>query len=139
MFDFGKYLSALEAGADVSNPFLRFMGMILEELGDGHARFRMAVRKEFLQGAGVLQGGLLVAMASETIAHAVMTQLAPGEGIATIELKNNFLATVKDGHVIADATVFKKGRRVIIGDCLVTSASGKALSRTTSSMLLLSE
>jgi acyl-CoA thioesterase len=113
------------------------MGMILEELADGYARFRMPIRQEFLQGAGVVQGGLIVAMASETIAHAVMTLLEPGEGIATIEVKNNFLATAKDGALIAEGKVFKKGRTVIIGDCVVSSASGKALSRTTSSILLL--
>lgn len=137
MCDFPKYLDRLRAGEKAINPFLDFMGMILEELADGCARFRMPIRHEFLQGAGVVQGGLIVAMASETIAHAVMTLLGPGEGIATIEVKNNFLATAKDGVLIAEGNVFKKGRTVIIGDCIVSSDAGKALSRTTSSILLL--
>jgi uncharacterized protein (TIGR00369 family) len=137
MCDFPKYLDRLRSGEKAINPFLDFMGMILEELADGCARFRMPIRHEFLQGAGVVQGGLIVAMASETIAHAVMTLLGPGEGIATIEVKNNFLATAKDGVLIAEGNVFKKGRSVIIGDCVVSSDSGKALSRTTSSILLL--
>jgi uncharacterized protein (TIGR00369 family) len=137
MPDFPKYLDRLRSGEKGMNPFLDFMGMILEELGDGYARFRMPIRQEFLQGAGVVQGGLIVAMASETIAHAVMTLLGPGEGIATIEVKNNFLATAKDGVLIAEGKVFKKGRTVIIGDCVVSSDAGKALSRTTSSILLL--
>ena len=139
MYDYGKYLERLQGGDDSINPFLQFMGMTLEEAADGRARFRMPIRRDFMQGAGVVQGGLLVAMASETIAHAVMTQLEPGEGIATIELKNNFLAPSKDEDVIAEAKVFKKGSRVIIGDCLVSSASGRALARTTSSILLLKE
>jgi uncharacterized protein (TIGR00369 family) len=137
VFEYGKYLKRLQEGDSSINPFLAFMGMTLDALGHGSARFRMPVRREFIQGAGVVQGGLIVAMASETIAHAVMTLLEPGEGIATIELKNNFLASIKNGEVIADATVFKKGGRVIIGDCLVSSAFGKDLSRTTSSILLL--
>ena len=138
MFDYGKYLKRLQEGDLSINPFLAFMGVTLEALGDGSARFRMTVRRDFLQGAGVVQGGLVVAMSSETIAHAVMTQLATGESIATIELKNNFMASLKEGEAIAEATVFKKGHRVIIGDCLVSSDSGKILSRTTSSILLLS-
>ncbi len=81
MCDFPKYLDRLRSGEKAINPFLDFMGMILEELGDGCARFRMPIRHEFLQGAGVVQGGLIVAMASETIAHAVMTLLGPGERI----------------------------------------------------------
>ncbi len=138
MYDFPTYLKRLRSGDKSVNPFLDFMGMVLERLDDGYARFTMPVRHEFLQGAGVVQGGLIVAMASETIAHAVLTLLKPGEGIATIELKNNFLATAKNGNLIAEAKVFKKGRTVIIGDCMVSSESGKALSRTTSSILLLS-
>ena len=137
MPDFSKYLKRLQSGDRSMNPFLEFMGMVLEQLDDGYARFRMPVRDEFLQGAGVVQGGLIVAMASETIAHAVMTLLKSGEGIATIELKNNFLATAKKGNLIAEGKVFKKGGTVIIGDAMVSSESGKALSRTTSSILLL--
>ena len=137
MPDFPKYLERLRSGNKGLNPFLDFMGMALEELADGYARFRMPIRPDFLQGAGVVQGGLIVAMASETIAHAVMTLLGPGEGIATIELKNNFLATAEAGVLTAEGKVFKKGRTVIIGDCIVSSDSGKALSRTTSSILLL--
>jgi len=137
MPDFSKYLKRLQSGDRSMNPFLEFMGMVLEQLDDGYARFRMPVRDEFLQGAGVVQGGLIVAMASETIAHAVMTLLKSGEGIATIELKNNFLATAKKGNLIAEGKVFKKRGTVIIGDAMVSSESGKALSRTTSSILLL--
>jgi uncharacterized protein (TIGR00369 family) len=137
MPDFPQYLQRLESGDTSTNPFLDFMGMVLEQLDNGYARFRMPVRQEFLQGAGVVQGGLIVAMASETVAHAVMTLLGPGEGIATIELKNNFLATTKAGDLIAEGKVFKKGRTVIIGDATVSSESGKALSRTSSTILLL--
>ena len=137
MCDYSQYLRRLQSGDKSINPFLEFMGMTLEELKDGYARFRMPVQQGFIQGAGVVQGGLLVAMASETIAHAVMTLLERGEGIATIELKNSFLASADQGDVIAEGNVYKKGRTVIIGDCHVLSEAGKTLTRTTSTFLLL--
>ncbi len=43
MFDYGKYLKRLQGGDLSINPFLAFMGMTLEALGDGSARFRMPV------------------------------------------------------------------------------------------------
>ena len=95
------------------------------ELKDGFAQFRMPVRPEYMQGAKAMQGGLIVALADETIAHAMMTQLTPEEGLTTIELKSNFLAGVSDGELIATATVFKKGQSLIIGDCLVTDNKEK--------------
>jgi acyl-CoA thioesterase len=107
------------------------------EIKSGYARFKMPVRKDFLQGAKTMQGGLIVALADETIAHAVMTQLGPEEGLTTIELKSNFLAGVNDGELIATATVFKKGQSLVIGDCLVIDNKGKNICRVSATFLLL--
>ena len=119
------------------NPFLDFMGIRLTEMGDGYARFRMTIRPEYLQGAGSVQGGLIVAMADEAIAHAMMTQLSPDEALTTIELKSNFLAGVQSGELIATATVFKKGQSLIIGDCLVTDDKDKNICRVSATFMLL--
>jgi len=113
------------------------MGITLVDLKDGYARFSMPVRPEFLQGAQTMQGGLIVAMADETIAHAMMTQLSPEEGLTTVELKSNFLAGVSEGELIATATVFKKGQSLVIGDCLVTDNNGKNVCRVSATFLLL--
>ncbi len=139
MFDYPSYLKKLSAGEAVSNPFLAFMGMKLEELREGYARFSMDIRPEFIQGAGIMQGGLGIAFSSETVAHAVMTTLSPGENITTIELKNNFLSQVAKGRLTAEATVFKRGRRIIIVDCIVTDDRGKVVSRSSSSLMVLRE
>lgn len=97
----------------------------------------MPVRPEYLQGAKTMQGGLIVALADETIAHAMMTQLTPEEGLTTIELKSNFLAGVSEGDLIATATVFKKGQSLMIGDCLVTDNKEKNVCRVSATFLLL--
>jgi uncharacterized protein (TIGR00369 family) len=97
----------------------------------------MPVRPEYLQGAKAMQGGLIVALADETIAHAMMTQLSPAEGLTTIELKSNFLAGVSEGELIATATVFKKGKSLVIGDCLVTDNEEKNICRVSATFLLL--
>jgi acyl-CoA thioesterase len=119
------------------NPFLDFFGITMIELKDGYARFKMPVRPEYLQGAKAMQGGLIVALADETIAHAMMTQLSSEEGLTTIELKSNFLASVSEGNLIATATVFKKGQSLVIGDCLVTDNKEKNVCRVSATFLLL--
>jgi uncharacterized protein (TIGR00369 family) len=113
------------------------LGIILDELKDGYARFRMPVHPEYLQGAKTMQGGLIVALADEAIAHAMMTQLSPEEGLTTIELKSNFLAGVSSGELTATATVFKKGQSLVIGDCLVKDGKGKNICRVSATFLLL--
>jgi acyl-CoA thioesterase len=119
------------------NPYLDYFGIILIDLKDGYARFRMPVRPEYLQGARAMQGGLIVALADEAIAHAMMSILAPDEGLTTVELKSNFLAGVSSGELIATATVFKKGQSLIIGDCLVTDDQEKNICRVSATFLLL--
>jgi uncharacterized protein (TIGR00369 family) len=135
--DYKKYLDKIKAGQKELNPFLDFLGIELVEAKEGYARFTMPVRPEYLQGAGGVQGGLIVALADEAIAHAMMTQLNPDEGLTTIELKSNFLAGVESGELIATATVFKKGKSLIIGDCLVTDEKEKNICRVSATFLLL--
>jgi uncharacterized protein (TIGR00369 family) len=129
-----EHLRAQEKGL---NPFLEFLGIKLSELEQGRACFKMPVRPEYLQGAKTMQGGLIVALADEAIAHAMMTQLGPEEGLTTIELKSNFLAGVDSGELVAEATVFKKGRNLMIGDCLVTDGTGKKICRVSATFMLL--
>jgi acyl-CoA thioesterase len=86
-----------------------------------------------------MQGGLIVAMADETIAHAIMTLLGSREEIATVELKNNFIAPAKEGTLTAEATIFKKGRSLVVGDCIVTRDDGVIVSRSSATFLICQE
>jgi len=137
IFNYDIYLDKIKKGQKGENPFLDHFEVTIIELGNGYARFKMPVRQEYLQGAKSMQGGLIVALADETIAHAMMTQLSPEEGLTTIELKSNFLAGVNDGELVATATVFKKGQSLVIGDCLVTDNTGKNICRVSATFLLL--
>jgi acyl-CoA thioesterase len=137
MSEYQVYLDRLKSGQAVDNPFLSFMGMELERLEPGYAQFGMAIRPEFLQGAKVMQGGLGVAFSSEAVAHAVMTTLGPGEQVTTLELKNNFLAQARQGRLVAKASVAKRGRRIILADCLVQDEQDRDISRSLSTLMVL--
>lgn len=137
IFNYNLYLENIKAGTKGLNPFLDYFNIVLTDLTDRRACFRMSVRPEYLQGAKTMQGGLIVALADEAIAHAMMTQLSPDEGLTTIELKSNFLSGVADGELIAEASVFKKGRNLMIGDCMVTDTNGKNICRVSATFMLL--
>ncbi|WP_319763737.1 PaaI family thioesterase [Maridesulfovibrio sp.] len=137
MADYELYLKKLAAGEVPENPFLDFMGIRVEEVKDGFARLSMEIRPEFLQGAGNIQGGLSIALSSEAAAHAVMTTLAPGEDMVTVELKNNFLAPASKGMLTAESTVFKRGRTLIIVDSVVRDDQGRMVSRSSATLMVL--
>ncbi|MDP2838855.1 MAG: PaaI family thioesterase [Syntrophales bacterium] len=130
-------MEKIKAGQKGQNPFIDFIGMESAEFKEGYAQFRMPVRPEYLQATGKMQGGLIVALADEAIAHAIVTTLTANEGLTTIELKSNFLAAVSSGELIATAKVFKKGSSLVIGDCLVTDDKGKNICRVSATFLLL--
>ncbi len=137
MINYKLYLENIKAGKKGINPYLDYFNITLTDLGFGRACFRMPVRPEYLQGAQSMQGGLIVALADEAIAHAMMTQLGPDEGLTTIELKSNFLSGVAEGELIAEASVFKKGRSLILGDCIVTNGEGNNICRVSATFMLL--
>ena len=61
MNNYREYLERIKAGEKGLNPFLDFLDIKLTDLKDGFAEFRMKVRHEYLQGAKIMQGGLVVA------------------------------------------------------------------------------
>ncbi|MDC7240609.1 MAG: PaaI family thioesterase [Spirochaetales bacterium] len=139
MFNAPEYLKKLSAGEDPGNPVLNFLGMKLEEFREGYVRFSMEIRPEFKQGMGLMQGGLTVAFADEAAAHGAMTILKPGEGVTTLDLKNDFLSMAREGRLTAEAKVFKKGRQIVIVDTLVSDSRGKNISRCSATLMILRE
>ena len=137
MFDPGKYLKCLQNGDYTINPFLSFMGIRCEEIGRGYARFCMTVKPEFLQGAGWVQGGILVALADEAIAHAIMTVLEKNEGLTTVSLKSDFLKSVSNGFLVAEASIFRKGKTIVLADCFVKNDSGHDILRCAETFLIM--
>ncbi len=98
------------------NPFVNFLGVQVPELGEGYARFVLAIRQDFHNSQGFLQGGVIAALADEAVAYALFSLVASGEMISTVEMKINFLAPVQEGHIEARAHISKRGRTLSLGE-----------------------
>ena len=68
------------------------------------------------ESIGLLQGGMIAALADETVAFALYSLVPAGETINTVEMKINFLAAVKEGEVEAVARITKRGRTISLGE-----------------------
>ncbi|MGP8051804.1 MAG: PaaI family thioesterase [Desulfobaccales bacterium] len=102
-----------------ANPFIRFVGIQVPQLGRGYARFLMAFKPEMANSIGLLQGGLIAALADEAVAYALHGLVPPDENVNTVEMKINFLAPVKEGEVEAVARIIKRGRTISLGEAEV--------------------
>jgi uncharacterized protein (TIGR00369 family) len=102
-----------------NNPFVKFMGIQVPELGRGYARFVLPLRPDFHNSQGFLQGGVIAALADEAVAYALFSLVPEGEMISTVEMKINFLAPVESGTLEATAAIAKRGRTISLGEAEV--------------------
>ena len=126
------YLENIRQHGRNANPFFCSMGIDIVSYEAGTAVLRMQVRPDMHNGVGWLQGGMLVALADEAIALALYTLLEENEGIATISESTSFVKGIREGVIVAEAKIIKKGRRVAFAEAEVFIDNGEKmmLSRT---------
>jgi uncharacterized protein (TIGR00369 family) len=86
---------------------------------------------------GALHGGTLMAFADTVGAAATYLNLPAGASTTTLESKTNFFAAGTSGTVRAEATPLHRGRRTNVWQTRVTDASGKLLSLTIQTQMVL--
>jgi len=107
------YLKKLQEEGQTVNPLFTFMGVVIEMLSREKVILRLPFQHAFIQGAGVIAGGLMATLADEAMAHVVLANLNAGENTATIEMNIRYLKAIARGEMIAEATLIKKGKRVL--------------------------
>jgi uncharacterized protein (TIGR00369 family) len=98
---------------------------------------RLAIRDELRTVGGALHGGTLMAFADTIGAVATVLNLPPGAGTTTLESKTNFFAAGRSGLVRAESTPLHRGKRTMVWQTKVTDESGRMLSLTTQTQMVL--
>lgn len=115
------------------------IGLEVLEAGEGFLRSRLELRDELLAPNGYLHAATIVALADTSSGYGCFVNLPDGaEGFTTIELKNNFLGTKREGAIACEATLVHGGRATQVWDAIVTdegSGKGLALFRCTQMIL----
>jgi uncharacterized protein (TIGR00369 family) len=97
----------------------------------------LPVRDALTTVGGAVHGGTLMALADTVGAAATVLSLPSGATTATLESKTNFLAAGRGGTVRAEATCLHRGRRTMVWQTRVTDASGRLLSLTIQTQMVL--
>jgi acyl-CoA thioesterase len=101
-------------------------------VGDGRARFELAVETKHLNPLGVVHGGVIYSLADTAMGGALFSRLDGQEQCTTLEIKMSDLAPVTGGTIAAEAAVVQRTRRIGVleakvfddGDRLVALATG---------------
>ncbi len=96
-------------------PFEEFLGMKVEEAGNGKALLTMPFKAALCQGKGLMHGGAIVALADTALAMAIKSLLPEDTDFVTIRMGLEFHAAVRFGTVRAEASVTERNDRNIEG------------------------
>lgn len=85
---------------------------------------RLEVRPELMAPNGFLHAATVVALADTSCGYGTVANLPQGaNGFTTIELKANFLGTLREGSLFCRATPAHLGRSTHVWDAIVTDES----------------
>jgi acyl-CoA thioesterase len=95
-------------------PYAHLLGIELDEISEGVATLGLNVRKELKQNHGVVHGGAIASLIDTAMAFAIITLLAPGEKVSTVDLTVSYLRPLTKGRITARARVVRSGRRLFV-------------------------
>jgi uncharacterized protein (TIGR00369 family) len=113
------------------------LGMKFLSLEPDRVVAELTIRDDLRTVGGALHGGTLMAFADTVGAAATIVNLPQGAGTTTLESKTNFFAAGRSGVVRAEATPLHKGRRTHVLQTRVTDESGRMLSLTLPTQMVL--
>jgi 1,4-dihydroxy-2-naphthoyl-CoA hydrolase len=113
------------------------LGIEFVEVTPDRVLARLNVTEKLMTVGGTIHGGTLMAFADTIGAAGTVANLAEGQRTATLESKTNFIAGCRSGTVQAEAKPIHKGKRTHVWETRITDESGKLLSVTTQTQMIL--
>ena len=119
-------------------PMGQLLNMTLIEAAPGTATFTCHPDESHYNPIGAVHGGLVCTLLDSALGCAVQTTLPKGVGYTSIEIKVNYLRSIRagSGPLTCIGVVSKAGSRVAFADGTVTDASGKLVATATGSLLV---
>lgn len=104
-----------------ADKFVEYCGITLDEIGPGYAKTSVTIDGRHLNGAGIIQGGVLFTLADYALASAANSR----EKVSvSIETSMSFIKGISTGKVFAEAKEVTCGRTLARYDVPVTTEDG---------------
>jgi 1,4-dihydroxy-2-naphthoyl-CoA hydrolase len=114
-----------EAGSDL---FPGQMGIEVEAIVDGVVHARMELDDRHHAPNGYLHAAAVVGLADTACGYGCILNLPEGgTGFTTVELKANFIRSVRDGTITCEATLVHGGRTTQLWDATVSAPDGRPM------------
>ncbi len=108
-------------------PVAASMGLVVESLVAGRVALRAPYRSDSLRPGGTLSGPTMMALADAALYLMVLSEVGLQPLAVTTNLNINFLRKPAPSDLIAVARPLKVGRRLVVGEVTLSSASDEVV------------
>lgn len=117
-------------------PYYQLLGMELLHVSEGKTIVRLHADSRLHQPFGVVHGGAIASLCDAAAGVAVVSLLPVTERSATVEIKVNYLAAVRDEMLTAEGRVINRGRRIVVTEIDVTGEAGRAVAKAIGTFII---
>jgi len=119
-------------------PFVRHMGMRITDLDWGSASFELEPAAYRMQPFGVVHGGNIATLIDSATFWACYLPMGSDEdGLASVDLKLNYLAPARVELLRCSGTLIKAGKTLLYAEAEVLSGDGQLVAHGTSTLMRL--
>ena len=101
------------------NTFVSHLGIKVTKISKNKCEAKMKISSKLMAPNGFLHGGAVTSHADTTCGFGTMYHLQEKETFATVELKINFISTLKKGTLKCESSLVHKGKTLHVWDAKV--------------------
>lgn len=116
--------------------FTDYLGVRTLGMCDGAFTIELDLEPRHMSRAARAHGGVLFSLLDTALGRAVIEELPPGRGCATVEIKINYFRPVQSGRIRAAGRCVQRTKSLAYAEGDVTNAEGKLLARATGTFFL---
>jgi uncharacterized protein (TIGR00369 family) len=116
--------------------FTRHLAIESVGMSDGAFVLELELDERHLSTAARAHGGVLFTMLDTALGRAVIAELPPGRGCATVEMKINYFRPVQHGRIRALGRCVQRTKSLAYAEGEILNADGKTLARATGTFFL---
>ncbi len=116
--------------------YFKNQNMKIVDLKYGESFVETELNRKHLQGYGYVHGGVYSALIDSAGFFAVYTRVEDDDSAATIEMKVNYLSSVKSGKLLAHARCINLGKRIGLAEVTIKNEEAKLLAHGTVTVMV---
>lgn len=99
--------------------YANLLGMKIVTVREGVGRVTIAVDERLMHPQMIVHGGVIFTLADTAMSMALISVFPLGTSVSTIEAKVNYLLPVREGELLAEATITHQGRSIAVTEATV--------------------